>query len=167
MPVRYALWLGEVVQGNLGYSYRGRQPVTEMIAERIGPTLRLMATVLVFALAIAMPLGVLSAIKQYSWVDYLATILGFTAISIPSFFLALAAIYLFALKLRWLPTAGMETVGGTPDFGDVLRHLILPALVLGLAEAAPLIRYTRSSMLERSARITSRSPGPRGCASGR
>jgi peptide/nickel transport system permease protein len=147
-PVRYARWLGEVAQGNLGYSYRGGQPVTELIAERIGPTLRLMATVLVFALVVAVPLGVLSALKHYSWLDYLVTILGFAAVSVPSFFLALALIYVFALKLRWLPTAGMYTVGGTPDFGDTLRHLILPALALGVAQAAPLIRYVRSGMLE-------------------
>ncbi len=147
-PVRYAHWLGEVVQGNLGFSYRGGQPVTELIAARIGPTLWLMATVLVFAVVVAVPLGVLSALKHYSWIDYLVTIFGFTAVSVPSFFLALALIYVFALKLRWLPTAGMYTVGGSPDFGDVLRHLILPALALGVAQAAPLIRYIRSGMLE-------------------
>lgn len=147
-PVRYARWLGEVVQGNLGYSYRGGQPVTELIAARIGPTLWLMATVLVFAIVVAVPLGILSALKHYSWIDYLVTVFGFAAVSVPSFFLALALIYVFALKLRWLPTAGMYTVGGTPDVGDILRHLILPALALGVAQAAPLIRYIRSGMLE-------------------
>jgi peptide/nickel transport system permease protein len=148
LPVRYGLWLKEVAQGNLGYSYRGGQPVTDLIVERIGPTLRLMATVLVIAIALAIPLGVLSALKQYSWLDYLVTILGFTAVSVPSFFLALALIYIFALKLRWLPHAGMNTVGTTPELGDSLRHLILPALALALAQAAPFIRYVRSSMLE-------------------
>lgn len=147
-PVQYGHWLGEVARGNLGYSYRGGQPVTELIAERVGPTLRLMSIVLIFALAVAIPLGVLSALKHYSWLDYLVTVLGFAAVSVPSFFLALALIYIFALKLRWLPAAGMYTVGGTPQFGDSLRHIILPALALGIAQAAPLIRYVRSGMLE-------------------
>ena len=147
-PVRYGLWMKEVAQGNLGFSYRGGQPVLDLILERIGPTLRLMATVMVIALALGIPLGVLSALKQYSWIDYLVTILGFTAVSVPSFFLALGLIYVFALKLQWLPTAGMNGVGGTPTFRDSLSHLILPAFALGLAQAAPLIRYVRSSMLE-------------------
>jgi peptide/nickel transport system permease protein len=148
VPVRYALWLKELAQGNLGFSLVDRRPIAEKVAERIWPTLRLMTTALVIALAISVPLGVLSAIKQYSFIDYLATVAGFTAISIPSFFLSLAAIYLFSLKLGWLPTAGMATVGRPPSLLDSLKHLVLPALVLGLAEAAPLIRYTRSSMLE-------------------
>lgn len=147
-PVRYGLWMKEVAQGNLGFSYRGGQPVLDLILERIGPTLRLMATVMVIALALGIPLGVLSALKQYSWIDYLVTILGFTAVSVPSFFLALGLIYVFALKLQWLPTAGMNGVGVTPTFRDSLSHLILPAFALGLAQAAPLIRYVRSSMLE-------------------
>jgi peptide/nickel transport system permease protein len=148
VPVRYLLWLKEVARGNLGFSYKDRQPINKTIAVRIGPTLKLMGTALLLALVIAVPLGVLSAIRQYSFLDYFATVSGFTAISIPSFFLSLAAIYIFALKLNWLPSSGMVTVGQPATFGDGAKHLILPALVLGLAEAAPLIRYTRSSMLE-------------------
>ena len=148
VPVRYVLWLKEVAQGNLGFSYSDRQPIADKIAERLWPTLKLMLTVQLLALAIALPIGVVSALKQYSAIDYLATIFGFTTISIPAFFLALAAIYVFAVKLRWLPAAGMATVGQPPSLLDSLEHLILPATVLGLGQAAPLIRYTRSSMLE-------------------
>lgn len=148
LPVRYGLWMKEILQGNLGYSYSDRQPVVDKIAERIWPTLKLMLMVQVLALFIAIPIGILSAVKQYSILDYFATIFGFTTISIPSFFLALAGIYVFAVKLRWLPTAGMNTIGKPPSLMDSLEHLILPATVLGLAQAAPLIRYTRSSMLE-------------------
>ncbi|MGE3798538.1 MAG: ABC transporter permease, partial [Thermomicrobiales bacterium] len=83
-----------------------------------------------------------------SLIDYLVTIFGFATISIPAFFLALAAIYVFAIKLQWLPLAGMSTLGQPPTFIDSVKHLILPATVLGLGQAAPLIRYTRSSMLE-------------------
>lgn len=148
LPVRYLLWLKELAQGNLGFSLVDRQSIAHKMAERVWPTLKLMLTAQAIALAIAVPLGVLSAIKQYSLLDYIATVAGFATISIPSFFISLAAIYLFSLKLGWLPTAGMATVGKEASLLDSLRHLILPALVLGLAEAAPLIRYTRSSMLE-------------------
>jgi peptide/nickel transport system permease protein len=148
LPVRYALWLKEVAQGNLGFSYTDRQPIGDKIAERIWPTLKLMLTVQFLALAIALPIGVLSALRQYSWIDYLTTVFGFATIAIPSFFLALTAIYVFAVKLKWLPAAGMATIGEEPSLLDSIQHLILPATVLGLAQAAPLIRYTRSSMLE-------------------
>src|SRR5262249_49321679 len=118
LPVRYLLWLKEVAHGNLGYSYTDRQPIAHHIGERLWPTLKLMLTVQILALAIAIPVGVLSALKQYSWLDYLATIFGFTTISIPSFFLGLAAIYLIGVKLRWLPTAGMATIGKPPSLID-------------------------------------------------
>ena len=148
IPVRYGLWMKEIARGNLGFSLVDRQPVAHKLAERIWPTLRLMLLALTIALVIAIPAGVISALKQYSLLDYIVTAFGFLAISIPSFFLALAAIYVFAVKLGWLPAAGMYTVGQPPTLGDALRHLVLPATVLGLAQAAPLIRYTRSGMLE-------------------
>jgi peptide/nickel transport system permease protein len=136
------------LQGNLGYSTQDRQPISDKIIDRIGPTLRLMLTVQLISLAIAIPIGIISALRQYSFLDYLVSVLGFAAISIPSFFLALGGIYIFGLRLGWLPTAGMRTIGEDPSFWDSVHHLILPAGVLGLANAAPLIRYVRSSMLE-------------------
>ena len=148
LPVRYVLWLKEVAKGNLGYSYRDGAPVTQLIGDRIWPTLKLMSMVVVLSLLIGIPLGVISAIKQYSWIDYLSAMFGFGAVSIPSFFLGMGLIYIFALKLHWLPIAGMNTIGEPPTFIDSVRHLVLPTLALGLAQAAPLIRYTRSSMLE-------------------
>jgi peptide/nickel transport system permease protein len=148
LPVRYVLWLGQLGHGNLGFSYNDRLPVTSKLRERFWPTAKLMLTVEFIALLVAIPIGVISAVKQYSLIDYLATIFGFTAVSIPSFFLALAAIYIFSVKIGWLPAAGMSTIGQPPTFFDSLKHLVLPAVVLGLSQAAPLIRYTRSSMLE-------------------
>lgn len=148
VPVRYGLWLKETLRGNLGFSYRDRQPINRTIAARLWPTLKLMGAALLLAIVIAIPLGILSAIRQYSFLDYLSTVSGFAAISIPSFFLSLAMIYVFSLKLGWLPSSGMNTVGGSGSTLDAAKHLILPTVVLGLAEAAPLIRYTRSSMLE-------------------
>jgi peptide/nickel transport system permease protein len=148
LPVRYLRWGQEILQGNFGYSTFDREPVADKIIERIGPTLRLMIAVQIISLVIALPVGVLSALRQYSFLDYLISMLGFAAISIPSFFLALAGIYIFGLELGWLPTSGMRTIGEKSSFLDLLHHLVLPAFVLGLANAAPLIRYVRSSMLE-------------------
>jgi peptide/nickel transport system permease protein len=107
-----------------------------------------MLVVQILALTIALPIGIISALKQYSIIDYIATIFAFSAISIPNFFLALGGMYIFAIKFRWLPTTGMATIGQPPSLWDSLHHLILPATVLGLSQAAPLTRYVRSSMLE-------------------
>jgi peptide/nickel transport system permease protein len=148
LPVRYLLWLKETATGNLGYSSADRLPVSEKIGERLWPTIKLMSTVLVVSVVVGVPLGVLSALKQYSWIDYLLTFGGFITVSIPSFFLALVLIYVFSLKLDWLPTSGMYTLGQERTIVDSVLHMILPALVLGLAQAAPLIRYTRASLLE-------------------
>ncbi len=148
LPVRYLHWLQETATGNLGYSSADRLPVTEKIGERLWPTLKLMLTVLIISVLVGIPLGVISALKQYSWIDYLLTFGGFITVSIPSFFLAMVLIYIFSLKLDWLPTSGMYTLGQQRSFTDSLLHLILPASVLGLAQAAPLIRYTRASLLE-------------------
>lgn len=148
LPVRYVKWLGQTLQGNLGYSTADRMPVAEKIGERVVPTLQLMGVVIVMSVLVGVPLGVLSALKQYSWIDYLLTVLGFLAVSIPSFFLALIMIYIFALKLDWLPATGMYTVGQPRTFTDSLLHIIIPATVLGLSQAAPIIRYTRASLLE-------------------
>lgn len=148
LPVRYGIWVKEVAKGNLGFSYTDRLPVSKKIDDHLWPTIKLMVTAQLLALLIALPIGVLSALKQYSILDYIATVFSYGAISIPSFFLALGAIYIFSVKLGWLPTAGMETVGGKWSLGDSVKHLVLPATILGLAQAAPLIRYVRSSMLE-------------------
>jgi peptide/nickel transport system permease protein len=148
IPVRYGIWLKEVVQGNLGYSFVDRRAISDKMGERIWPTLKLMLMAQSIALIIALPVGILAAIRQYSLLDYLSTISGLIAISVPSFFASLAAIYLFGLRLGWVPTAGMTTVGQPASWLDSLHHLVLPAVVLGLAQAASLIRYTRSSMLE-------------------
>ncbi|HEY3108888.1 MAG TPA: ABC transporter permease [Chloroflexota bacterium] len=148
LPVRYAIWLGELAQGNMGFSLVSRQPVGGQIQERLGPTLLLMGTSLLVAIALGVPLGVLSAVRQYSLLDYLATIAGFVAISTPSFFLGLGLIYLISVNLRLLPTSGMYTLGSERSLGDLLAHLVLPVTVLGLGQAPQILRYTRSSVLE-------------------
>lgn len=145
--VQYVRWIGEFVQGNLGFSYTTQRPVTEIMLERFGPTARLMGTGLVIALLVGIPVGILAAMRRNTAVDYGATVLSLVAISIPSFFVALIGIYVFGLKLGWLPTAGINSAGGG-GFADSVRHLVLPAAILGFALAGPYVRYARAAMLE-------------------
>ncbi len=146
--VRYALWLKEVASGNLGYSLVNREPVLDRIGRRLWPTIQLMGTALLLGVVIGIPLGVLSAIRRYSFLDHFSTVMAFLGVSSPSFFLGLGAIYFLSLKLDLLPTAGMQTLGAPYSLLDRLHHLILPALVLSVGTTASLMRYTRSSMLE-------------------
>jgi peptide/nickel transport system permease protein len=146
--VRYALWVGEIFRGNLGYSYRTQQPVTEMLWARLGPTVLLMGTAMVLAVLVGTPLGLVAALRQYSWIDYTATVLGFLVVCMPSFFLGLGLIYVFSIVLGLFPTGGIADYGISSSIGNRLWHLVLPAFVLGMAQTAPLLRYARSSMLE-------------------
>lgn len=151
-PVRYVKWLSGVLSGNLGVRIRSRVPVIEEIGRRLPATVQLMVSALVISVVLGIPLGVFSALHQYSRLDYLLTTLVFIGISVPGFFAAIAAIYLFAVKLGWFPTSGYSTPGQEFDFWsglfDQLHHLALPALVLGIESTAAIMRYTRSSMLE-------------------
>jgi peptide/nickel transport system permease protein len=151
--VRYLKWMGNVLQGNMGLSLLPpRTPIIDKIKSRIVPTLELMVTALVTSTVLGIILGMISAVKQYSWFDYISTLLVFGGISIPAFFAALWAIFIFGLNVSWLPTSGYSTL--TEEFGfwdgivDHLRYLILPASVLGIESMASIMRYTRSSMLE-------------------
>lgn len=146
--VRYARWLVDVAHGNLGYSIVTRHSIASELALRLPATLQLMGAALGIGLLIGIPFGVLSAVKQYSKLDYTLTIVTMVMISTPTFFLGLAAIYVFGVYLRILPTSGIATLGKPFSLSDRLTHLILPATILGLGNAAPLMRYTRASMLE-------------------
>jgi peptide/nickel transport system permease protein len=146
--VRYLLWLREVLQGNLGYSLISGQAVAAQIGDRLGPTALLMGTALLIGTLIGIPLGLLSAVRQYSVLDYLTTVAGFLTISTPSFFLGLSLMYLFAVRWRALPTSGMRSLGQEDSTVDLIRHMILPATVLALAHTPLMMRYARSTMLE-------------------
>lgn len=146
--LRYVKWLNELSHGNLGYSFTNRRPVTERIGERIGPTLTLTLGALLLSYVIAIPIGVLSAVRQYSALDYTSTIFSFLGISVPSFFFGLLMIYFFALKLDLLPTGGMYTIGAPFSIRDRIAHLMLPVIVLSLQNTGIVMRYTRSGMLE-------------------
>jgi peptide/nickel transport system permease protein len=146
--VQYWRWLVNVCKGDFGNSFTTYEPVMNMISERIGPTLLLMGFSLVIAYLIAIPIGIISATKQYSWTDYLTTTFSFLGISVPHFFLGLGVIYVFALIFQVLPTGGMNTLGGSGGFMDTFFHMLLPAFVLGTGIAGSMVRYVRSSMLE-------------------
>lgn len=146
--VQYWVWLRQLLGGNLGYSLASKQPVLGIIADKIGPTLLLMGSSLLLSLLIAVPAGIYSAVHQYKKSDYAIVTGSFIGTSIPSFFLAMLLIYVFHVSLGWLPNAGMRTLGTGGGFVDVLRHLILPMLVLAISTAGSNIRYIRSSVLE-------------------
>ena len=146
--VQYLSWLGQLFQGNLGYSYKSYQPVAEMIGSQMAPTLLLMGVSLVLGLLIAVPAGIYSAIHRYQKRDFAVVTASFFGSSIPGFFLALILIYVFNVRLGWLPSSGMFTPGTGGDFWDMVRHLIMPAVVLAVSVAGSNIRYIRSAMLE-------------------
>jgi len=128
--IRYLKWLEQLAHGNLGFSYLDHQPVLNRITERLVPTFSLMFFVVAVSYLIAVPIGVISAIRQYTWADYLATALAFSGISFPNFFSGLVGIYFFSLILKWLPTGGLETLGHGFSVLDRFHHLLLPGLVL-------------------------------------
>jgi len=146
--IQYIKWLNGVLHGSLGYSFGDRRPVINRIGERFVPTLSLAVFALGIAFFIGIPVGVIAAVRQYSFFDYFATFFSYLGVSLPSFFLGLLLIYFFSLKFDLLPTGGLMTIGGKNDFFDRLSHLILPGTVLGMYNAAVVMRYTRSSMLE-------------------
>lgn len=146
--IQYGRWMGQVLQGNLGYSFANGRPVSEIIGARVLATLELMGAALIISLIFGITLGVISALKQYSGIDYSLTLFGFTGLSLPDFFVALILIYIFALRLEWLPSSGISTAGEPFSLIDNLRHLILPATSLALFRTAIFMRFTRASMLE-------------------
>jgi peptide/nickel transport system permease protein len=148
-PVRYVIWLREALTGNLGYSYMTREPVLDRILARVPPTLELMGAALLISTLLGTTLGVLAALKAYSFWDYLLSIFSLVGLSIPGFFFALIVLYLFAARIPIMPPFGMSSRSGdTPALLDNLHHLILPATVLSLELTASLTRYSRSAMLD-------------------
>jgi peptide/nickel transport system permease protein len=146
---RYFIFLGGLLQGDLGVSLVQRGvPVSEMIGERLPKTLLLTGTALLLALLIAVPLGVFSAVKQYSLFDNIATVFSTAGIAVPSFWLAILMILLFSVTLRWFPTGGVQTLGAETSAGDILWHLTMPSVALAFISIASWNRYIRASMLE-------------------
>ena len=146
--VRYFIWLGELFQGDLGTSYRTSQEVSLMIGQRLQASLVLTGTGIVMAIIIGVPLGIISAYKPYSKWDSLANFIAFLGSSVPNFFLSLILIYVISVKLGWLPTSGMYSTSGNREFGDLVQHLILPAIVCGIQPIGNYIKQTRASVME-------------------
>mgnify|MGYP000892094031 CR=1 FL=1 len=145
---QYGKWMGQLLQGKLGYSFQSGESVNDIIATRLPATLQLMSVALVVAIVLGVTLGVISALKQYTWVDYTFTFLGFAGISIPEFFLGMVLVYGFSLELGLFPTSGMVTAGAPYSVLDNLHHIVLPAFALAISRTATFMRYTRASVLE-------------------
>jgi peptide/nickel transport system permease protein len=140
---QYQLWLGDLLNGNLGRSYRQRTEVTTLIVERLPLSLKLSSLSFALSLLIAVPLGILAAVYRNTWVDVAATLFAVLVASSPVFFTGILLILIFSYQLGWMPALGAGD-GGL----DELKHLILPSLTLGLSLAAITTRITRSSMVE-------------------
>jgi peptide/nickel transport system permease protein len=147
-PIRYVRWLGRTVTGDLGYSLTSQKPISEIIMKRIPTTLELVGFALLISIVVGVSTGIIAAIKQYSWFDYVLTFFSFVWLSIPGFFLGLLMIYFFAVRLNWFPPFGATSAGAEHPLLDRAEHLILPGITLGLELAAALTRYTRASLLE-------------------
>lgn len=154
VPVRYAKWLGNAVMGDWGNSFVSKRPAMTEIAERLPNTLLLMGVMMVVTLLIAIPLGILSALKQYTWFDHVTTTIAFAGQSLPVFWFGLLLIIVFAVTLKGadgrplLPGSGMATLGKPFSLVDRIEHLILPVTMLAFVSAAGYMRYMRSSMLD-------------------
>ncbi|HMO57236.1 MAG TPA: ABC transporter permease [Roseiflexaceae bacterium] len=148
---RYFLWLNNVLtQGDLGFSFNSRVPVTDLIAQRLPQTLWTVGIAYLVALSIAVPIGVISAVKQYSWFDRIATTMAFVGFSIPSFAIGLLVILIFAVNLRWFPLIYDTTIQvvDLESFTKQLRQIIMPVMVVAIQQSADVTRYLRSSMLD-------------------
>ena len=151
MPVQYVRWLGLALQGDLGNSFFSKQPVLEMIKQRLPMTLVLMTTAEVFIILVSVILGLVAAIKQYSLTDNIITSLSFVGFSMPIFFIALGCIMLFAVKFKqwglpYLPTGA--DIWNPKDPVEMVRHLILPVFCLVAIQTAGYSRFLRTSILE-------------------
>lgn len=144
--VQYFKWLAKAAGGDLGRSYRAQMPVTDLILQRLPATVFLSLGALFFSVLIAIPLGILAAVRRNSWYDLGAMIFAIFGISLPQFWSGILLVLVFAVGLRWLPSIGY--ISPAEDFGRFLRHLTLPAITLGWSLAGTTTRLTRSSLLE-------------------
>jgi peptide/nickel transport system permease protein len=150
-PVRYVKWIGSVVtQGDFGYSFASRVPVTDLILQRIPQTLWVVGVAYVVSILIAVPVGILSAVKQYSIFDQITTTLAFMGFSVPTFFTGLLLVLVFSVNLNWFPLVYDTNLKVTDlaSFGQQLKQMVMPVTVLALFEAATVTRFMRSAMLD-------------------
>jgi peptide/nickel transport system permease protein len=147
LPVQYALWLGRLLRGDLGNSIRLNRSVTSLLAEALPFSIELATAAMLFALLVSMPLGMIAALRRNTWIDYLCTgytVLGF---AIPNFALALILIYIFSIKLDWLPITGIGSHEATGWWANI-SPFVLPAIALGTLQTAVFTRLLRGSMID-------------------
>jgi len=147
-PIRYFIWLGQVAQGDLGYSFVSGEPVAAMVWRRFQNTAVLMVVALSISIVVGVTLGVFTAVRQYSFWDHLLSGLSFLAVAMPAFVTGILALYLFAVIWPIFPSGGMRPVGEAATLLNRLHHLLLPSLVLATMQTATFMRYTRFSVLE-------------------
>ncbi|MDM8168825.1 ABC transporter permease [Roseovarius sp.] len=148
MVQRYFIWLGNMLQGDFGRSFSLNRPVLDEVLERFNATLVLAGTSFVLCSILGILAGVVSAARQYGFADKAITFTVLIGISVPSFFLGMMMILLFAVNLKWLPVSGMYAIYGGGDLPDLIRHLIMPALALSAVATGVIARLSRSAMLE-------------------
>ncbi|HBY93375.1 MAG: ABC transporter permease [Ardenticatenaceae bacterium] len=146
LPAQYVIWLGNVLTGDLGRSVRNKAPVMSLILGRLPATVELVVISLVIGLMIGFPAGILSAVRHRSWVDYGINLFAAAGIAIPSFWFGILLISLFSVRLRWLPASGYVPFWEDPMRS--LRHVMLPAITLGLYLSAYISRFLRADLLE-------------------
>lgn len=150
IPVRYVKWFLAFITGDMGYSFTSRSPVFDLILQRLPTTLWIVGTAYLFGILLAIPLGVISAVKRYSWIDRALTTFSLLGFSLPTFVTGLLFIIIFSVQLNWLPSFYSSTLKVT-DFGTFIEQIeqsILPVTVLTLYQSAMLMRFTRSSVSE-------------------
>ena len=148
LPIRYLAWLGQTLQGNLGYAAITGEPVNTIVWNGLLASGALMLTALVIGVVFGIPLGVISALRQYSRLDFALTGIAFLGLSTPSFLAGIGGLYVFGLLLGIFPIGGMQTAAAPFTIPDFLGHLALPAMILGFGYVAIFMRYTRAAMLE-------------------
>lgn len=146
--VQYASWFGRVVQGDLGRSVTDGEPVVRKIGRVLPNTLQLTVTSFIAGFTLAVVVGVLSATRRYSIWDHLATVFGFAGIAVPSFWLGILLMLVFAVNLRWLPATGRYSTGHEGELVDLLKHMIMPVICMAINDIAGISRYVRTALLE-------------------
>src|SRR5438128_2756174 len=167
LALQYATWAAAAVRGDLGRSFKTGDPVATLIADRLGPTLQLTGGALLFAVAVAVPLGVLAAVRRGTAWGWLGSAVSLFGVSFPSFWLGIMLILLFSEALPWLPPSGLAEYGREGDVLSRVRHAVLPTLTLGLIQMAAVMRFTRSSLLEALRQDYVRTARAKGLADGR
>lgn len=148
LPEQYLIWLGNILHGDFGRSYSLNQPVLTVVLQHFGATLILAGAAFVLCSVFGLLAGIVSAVRQFGWADRAITLVVLIGISVPSFWLGLMLILVFAVDLQWLPASGMYAIYGGGDLADLLRHLLLPAITLSVVATGVIARLTRAAMLE-------------------